>query len=328
MEEEMINQQSCDFYKDSWGHYGIHEDYLKNKPRTLTYRRAIFENPSLFQDKVVLDAGCGTGLFAMWCVQAGARVVYAVDKSSIIEYAKKIIELNGFQDRIITYHASLEEVELPEKVDVIISDWMGSCLTFDSMLPSIITARDRFLKPDGVMFPSTARMVIDGIQDAEYRAKKIGFWDDVYGFKYNAIKKWALVEPLIDTCPTSGIITDECQMSFFDMKTAKLQDFTFTDRFTLISSEKDTVHAFVVWFDVFFVGTEKTLALSTSPYHQSTVYSQTIFYLNSPISVVPNTVIDGQFSMKPDEADHRNQHIQIEFACEGRKYSQQYFLKV
>jgi len=41
-----------------------------------------------------------------------------------------------------------------EEVDIIISEWMGYFLLFEGMLHSVIYARDRFLKPDGVMFPS------------------------------------------------------------------------------------------------------------------------------------------------------------------------------
>ena len=38
----------------------------------------------------------------------------------------------------------MEDVTLPEKVDVIVSEWMGYCLLYESMLSSVIMARDRF----------------------------------------------------------------------------------------------------------------------------------------------------------------------------------------
>lgn len=61
---------------------------------------AIMENKHLFQDKIILDVGCGTGILSMFAAQAGAKHVYAVDCSSIVDQARQIIELNGFADRI------------------------------------------------------------------------------------------------------------------------------------------------------------------------------------------------------------------------------------
>ena len=40
----------------------------------------------------------------------------------------------------------VEEVELPvDKVDIIISEWMGYCLFYESMLNTVIYARDKWL---------------------------------------------------------------------------------------------------------------------------------------------------------------------------------------
>lgn len=40
----------------------------------------------------------------------------------------------------------VEEVELPvEGVDIIISEWMGYCLFYESMLNTVIYARDKWL---------------------------------------------------------------------------------------------------------------------------------------------------------------------------------------
>jgi len=42
----------------------------------------------------------------------------------------------------------VEEVELPdglEKVDIIISEWMGYCLFYESMLKTVLFARDKWL---------------------------------------------------------------------------------------------------------------------------------------------------------------------------------------
>ncbi len=55
---------------------------------------------------------------------------------------------------------TIETVSLPEKVDIIISEWMGYFLLRESMLDSVLVARDRFLKPGGALYPSHARLYL------------------------------------------------------------------------------------------------------------------------------------------------------------------------
>ena len=64
---------SKDYYFDSYSHFGIHEEMLKDEVRTRSYMNAIEQNGHLFKDKVVLDIGCGTGILSMFAARAGAR---------------------------------------------------------------------------------------------------------------------------------------------------------------------------------------------------------------------------------------------------------------
>merc|ERR1719328_1019160 len=114
---------SKDYYFDSYAHFGIHEEMLKDEVRTLTYRNSMWHNKHLFKGKTVLDVGCGTGILSMFAAKAGAAKVIGVDMSSIVDYAKKIVE----------------DIELPvPKVDIIISEWMGYCLFYESMLDTVL----------------------------------------------------------------------------------------------------------------------------------------------------------------------------------------------
>ena len=87
---------SKDYYFDSYAHFGIHEEMLKDEVRTLTYRNSIWHNKHLFKGKVVLDVGCGTGILSMFAAKAGAAKVIGVDMSGIVESARKIVEVRGF----------------------------------------------------------------------------------------------------------------------------------------------------------------------------------------------------------------------------------------
>ena len=297
------------YYFDSYSHFGIHEDMLKDQIRTLAYRDAIQKNPSLVRGKVVLDVGCGTGILSMFAAKCGARKVYAVEKSSIVEYARQIVAENGFSNIITIYQGSMEEIDLPEKVDLIISEWMGYSLLYESMLPSVISARDRFMNPNGTMFPSHASIFIAGIHDPKYRSKKINFWNNVYGFDYSPIKEWALLEPLVETVPNDVIMTHDRLLINLNLNKCTIEDLSIVTDFELTSNQPCTIDGLVLWFSVYFRGGEQTIELSTSPHSEPTHWSQTIFYLKQDISMKHN--LKGHFEMFPNSRNHRDQDYNI-----------------
>ena len=87
---------------------------------------------------------------------------------------------------------------------------MGYFLVYESMFDSVIYARDKWLAPYGLLFPDKAKMYIAGIEDEAYKKRKIDFWDNVYGVNMSCIKKWTIMEPLIDNFDKKGIISDYC----------------------------------------------------------------------------------------------------------------------
>merc|ERR1719474_1828736 len=87
-----VEKTASDYYFDSYSHFGIHEEMLKDKVRTQTYRKSILDNKHLFKNKIVLDVGCGTGILSMFAAEAGARHVYGVDCADIANSAKTIIK--------------------------------------------------------------------------------------------------------------------------------------------------------------------------------------------------------------------------------------------
>jgi len=108
-------------------------------------------------------------------VRAGAKHVIGVDMSTIIEKAKEIVAVNGMANKITLLQGKMEEVKLPfPKVDIIISEWMGYFLLYESMLDTVLYARDTYLNPGGLIFPDKATIYMAGIEDGEYKEEKIG----------------------------------------------------------------------------------------------------------------------------------------------------------
>ncbi len=64
----------------------------------------------------------------------------------------------------------MEEIQLPvPKVDIIISEWMGYFLLYESMLDSVLFARDKYLAPNGKMLPDRALIYLASIEDEQYK---------------------------------------------------------------------------------------------------------------------------------------------------------------
>jgi protein arginine N-methyltransferase 6 len=184
---------------------------IKDRARTETYREAIMQHQSLIEGKVVVDVGCGTGILSIFCAQAGAKRVYAVDASDIAVQAKEVVKANGLSDKVIVLHGRVEDVEIDEEVDVIISEWMGYMLLYESMLGSVITARDRWLKPGGLILPSHATLYMAPISHPDRYSHSIDFWRNVYGIDMSAMmqlaKQCAFEEPSVESISGENVLT-------------------------------------------------------------------------------------------------------------------------
>ncbi|KAI1096180.1 protein arginine N-methyltransferase 1 [Rostrohypoxylon terebratum] len=301
-------------YFNSYNHHGIHEEMLKDEVRTRSYMNAIQQNKHLFKDKVVLDVGCGTAILSMFAVKAGAKHVIGVDMSTIIFKAKQIVKVNGMEDKITLIQGKMEDIELPfPKVDIIISEWMGYFLLYESMLDTVLYARDKYLAPDGLIFPDKATIFICGIEDGEYKDEKIGFWDNVYGFDYSPLKETALAEPLVDTVETKAAVTDPVPVLTLDLYTCTTADLAFSIPFKLSARRGDFIHALVAWFDIEFSACHKPIRFSTGPHTKYTHWKQTVFYLDQVLTVLEAEDIVVNLDVKPNEKNRRDLDIKIDY---------------
>ena len=167
MVNDLSGKKDHDYYYGSYSHFYIHEEMLKDNTRTRTYQQAIENNPNDFKGKIVLDIGAGTGILSIFAARAGAKHVYAVENAEIAYFAEEIVKRNGFSDRITVIKGKMEDIELPvDKVDIIISEWMGYFLLYESMLDSVLWARDKYLRPGtGKMLPDKADIYVAAIED-------------------------------------------------------------------------------------------------------------------------------------------------------------------
>uniref|UniRef100_A0A182PN09 type I protein arginine methyltransferase n=1 Tax=Anopheles epiroticus TaxID=199890 RepID=A0A182PN09_9DIPT len=312
---------SRDYYFDSYAHFGIHEEMLKDEVRTLTYRNAMYHNKHLFKGKVVLDIGCGTGILSMFAAKAGAAKVIAIECSNIIDYAQKIIEANNLKETITLVKGKVEEVTLPDgydQVDIIISEWMGYCLFYESMLDTVIYARDKWLKKDtGMMFPDRCTLFVTAIEDRQYKDEKINWWDDVYGFNMSSIRKVAISEPLVDVVDPKQVVTSAYMVKEIDLYTVRKEDLEFESSFCLMVKRNDFIQALVTYFNVEFTKCHKRLGFSTAPDAPYTHWKQTVFYFDDYLTVKKGEEVHGTFKMKPNVRNNRDLDFTIDLQFKG-----------
>ncbi|KAJ6372166.1 hypothetical protein OIU76_026618 [Salix suchowensis] len=314
------DKTSADYYFDSYSHFGIHEEMLKDAVRTKTYQNVIYQNKFLFKDKVVLDVGAGTGILSLFCAKAGAAHVYAVECSHMANMAKEIVESNGFSNVITVLKGKIEEIELPvAKVDIIISEWMGYFLLFENMLNSVLYTRDKWLVNDGIVLPDKTSLYLTAIEDAEYKEDKIEFWNNVYGFDMTCIKKQAMGEPLVDTVDQNQIVTNCQLLKTMDISKMVSGDTSFTAPFKLVAERDDYIHALVAYFDVSFTKCHKLMGFSTGPRSRATHWKQTVLYLEDVLTICQGEALSGSMTVAPNKKNPRDVDIMIKYSLNGRR---------
>lgn len=306
-----------DYYFDSYSHYGIHMEMLKDYHRTTSYRDAMWRNSYMFKDKVVLDVGCGTGILSMFAAAAGARKVIGIDCSGVAVQAREIVKSNGFEDVITIIQGKVEELELDEKVDIIISEWMGYFLLYESMLNTVLYARDRWGTPDVKILPDHANMYVCGINDPQYKEEKFNVWDNVHGLDFSYFKRLSFIEPIVDTVDPQQIVTNTVPFFSFDINKITEAELSFESEFHLVAERADCVDALSVHFDTPFKAGHESVTLDTSPQVPPTHWRQSVLYLYHPLMMKKGERANFKLSCRPNPGNSRDLDISLRIQFEG-----------
>ncbi|KDP40554.1 hypothetical protein JCGZ_24553 [Jatropha curcas] len=310
-------------YFGSYSSFGIHREMISDKVRMDAYRQAILKNPSLFTGSVVMDVGCGTGILSLFAAQGGASRVIAVEASEkMAAVATQVAKDNGLwrsnegNDRctglIEVVQGMVEDLDKfaqiePHSVDVLLSEWMGYCLLYESMLSSVLFARDKWLKPGGAILPDTATIYAAGFGIG---GTSLPFWKDVYGFNMSSIGKELVKDaaqfPIVDVVDDCNLVTNAAILRTFDLATMNPEEVDFTasielePKYSLASNTSETTskatwcYGVVLWFDTGFTSRfckETPAVLSTSPYTPKTHWFQTILTFREPIAMTQGKLL-------------------------------------
>lgn len=128
-----------------------HREMLADRRRVCDFGRAV--RRAVRAGDVVADIGTGSGLLALTAASAGAGRVYAIDRGPVLEVARQIAVDNGLAERITFVRGEAGDVELPERVDLIVGEIIGSFGIEESICEVFSACRERLLKPGGRLLP-------------------------------------------------------------------------------------------------------------------------------------------------------------------------------
>ena len=196
---------------------------------------------------MVLDIGAGPGILTLLACQAGARRVYAVEPAAYIEVARESVVANGYADRVELIQAFSTAIDLPEKVDVIVSEIHGTLPFFSGSLTSILDARDRFLKPGGVLVPMREAVSVAVVTlPAAYR-RIVDPWDDSFGLDCAAARQHSLCDWRNWRCTPDALLVEPRVWSVLDY--LDVQSPSAKGRASWTITRAGEGHGLCQWFD-------------------------------------------------------------------------------
>uniref|UniRef100_A0AAZ3PBZ0 Histone-arginine methyltransferase CARM1 n=1 Tax=Oncorhynchus tshawytscha TaxID=74940 RepID=A0AAZ3PBZ0_ONCTS len=306
---DRTEESSAVQYFQFYGYLSQQQNMMQDYVRTGTYQRAILQNHTDFKDKVLMHFLCCIlklnccliGILSFFAAQAGARKVYAVEASTMAQHAEVLVNTNHLGDRVVVIPGKVEEVTLPEQVDIIISEPMGYMLFNERMLESYLHAK-KFLKPSGKMFPTIGDVHLAPFTDEQLYMEqftKANFWyqPSFHGVDLSALRGAAVDEyfrqPIVDTFDIRILMAKSVKytVNFLEAKEEDLYRIEIPFKFHMMHS--GLVHGLAFWFDVAFMGSMVTVWLSTAPTEPLTHWYQVRCLLQSPLFTKAGDTLSG-----------------------------------
>ena len=284
--------------------------------RNAAYFRAL--QKVVTPDTTVMDMGAGLGVHGLNAATLGAAAVHLVEPSPVLEVARKIAAENGLKN-IHCHPCRAEELQLGERVDILVSVFTGNFLLTEDLLPSLFHARDKFLKPGGQMIPDRARMEVVPVSVPDYYRECIDTWNaypehaalhDEPALDYQAVRSFAANTLYYDTRVRFNAtqLADPTPLMELDFATANSAHCD--SRIEMEITQEGTCHGWLGWFQM-HLGDEW---LSTSGEPDSTHWRPVFLPLENPLQVTAGEQL--RFALKRPEfgewtwTTHQAEHSQ------------------
>lgn len=263
-----------------------HHSMIFDELRNSSYANAI--KKLVGKKDVVLDLGAGLGIHGFMAAECGARKVYLVEPTPIIDIVNQLVTANNLSRQVKCLSGKIEELELPEKIDVIISVFTGNFLLTEDLLPSLFYARDKYLKPGGRLIPDRATMEAAPVCAAEYYTKHIDCWlSSSHNIDFGLVRSFATNSLYYDTPDdrAAEFLSEPAKLLELDFMTAT--EASCRNRVQVEICQDGVCHGWLGWFRV-HLGEQW---LSTSPLENKTHWRQVFMPLAKPICVKQGEIL-------------------------------------
>ncbi|HHL40040.1 MAG TPA: hypothetical protein ENJ37_06010 [Deltaproteobacteria bacterium] len=282
-------------------------DMMSDRVRMEAYRRAI--RRAVRPGDVVCDLGAGLGILSFLALQAGASKVYAIEKMDSVNLARSVAALNGFADRIVFINENSKDVELPERVDVLVSETLGSFALEENTLDFTVDARRRFLKEGGRMVPESVRLFLVPVEDAEVYGK-MTFWRDVCGVDFTPARRELTRRLMIVDIAEENFLAAPLLYDAIDLRTVDC--VSVEKRLTFTFERRGEVHGLAGWFDTVLTD---DITIDTSPSSPPTHWRQAFFPIEEPVVVVRGDYMEVDFRVGPKTDRSDDTLISYDYFC-------------
>lgn len=299
--------------------YGDHKARISSNVSAIHDRvriKAFQTIMSSLKGKNVLHIGCGVGIISMMAARAMASHVVAVDTSVVVDAVSVVAKQNNLSN-ITFLRGKLRELKLPvERFDVVICEWMGAFLTNEAVLEDLVYCRDNLMNEGGLLCPDRSSLHVCGITDYQYYFDSVEYWDNVYGFDMEPMKKLVLEEASTCHIPRHCIATNTCLVHTLDIKTLDLEKRSYSMPYSIQASKKATLHFLTFYIDCTFtnpVNPGANFVIGFNP-GRSNTWTEVSVMFKDAIPVFAGDVIKGTVSVTPRE---KVTVVEITAACEN-----------
>lgn len=247
----------------------------------------------------VAEIGCGPAVFSLLACQAGARRVYAIESEDAIQFAKPLAAANGFADRIEFIQSDSRKVELPERVNVIVSDIRGTLPLAGSAIPSLEDARRRLLAPGGVMIPQRDTLMAAVVEAREYYEGLVAPWRSRDGLELASSLPLVLNERYSASFKPEQLLSAAQSWRVLDY--AKGAASHACGKLQIQIEREGTAHGLCVWFETELL---EGIGYSSGPGGASNIYGQAFLPWLEPAQVSVGDEIQTELHADPVGKDY------------------------